>query len=81
MKGFVTCFDIAGHYTTSRKVAGLIPDGATVFFRSTYSFQPHYGFEVDLDSSRNEYRKIFLGIKRGRRIGLDNLTAICEPIL
>ena len=42
---------------TNRKVAGLIPDGVSGFFRS------HYGPGVDSASNRNEYQEYFLGVK------------------
>jgi hypothetical protein len=50
-------------------------------FQLTYSFQPHYGAGFDSASSRNEYQEISCGVKGGRCVKADNLTAICEPIV
>ena len=42
---------------TNRKVAGSIPDGVIVIFRS------HYGPGVDSISNTNEYEEYFLEVK------------------
>jgi hypothetical protein len=36
---------------------------------------------IDPASNRNEYQESSFGVKGGRRIRLDNFTAICEPIV
>ena len=43
------------HCTTTRKVAGSIPDGALEFF-----IVMDYGFGVDSASNRNKYQEYFL---------------------
>jgi hypothetical protein len=43
------------HYTTSRKVAGLIPDEVTECFGLSDVSKPQYGSRVDSASNRNEY--------------------------
>jgi hypothetical protein len=45
------------------------------------SFQPHYGPGVDSASNRNQYQEPSWGVKGGRGVKPDNLTAICEPIV
>jgi hypothetical protein len=64
---------------TSRKVAGSSPDEVIDFFQFTYSFQPHHVHDVYSAYSRNEYQKIFMGVKRGRRVMLT--AAIYMPIV
>jgi hypothetical protein len=68
------------HYTTSRKVAGSIPDGVTGIFQSQ-SFLPHYGPGVDSVSNRNEYQGYFLGGNGGRCVGLTTLPPSCVECL
>ena len=51
------------HCTTSRKVAGSIPDDVNGFFLLTQSFRLQYGRGVDSASNRNEYQECFLGVK------------------
>jgi hypothetical protein len=41
------------HCATSRKVAGLIPDGVTGIFYWHKPSRLHYGLGVDSDSNRN----------------------------
>jgi hypothetical protein len=53
--------------TRERVVAGSILD-VIGFFQFTKSFQSHYGPKVDSASNRNEYQKLPLGVKRGRRV-------------
>jgi hypothetical protein len=49
---------------------GSIPK-KVIFFFSIYLFLPaHYGPGVYSSSNRNEYQKMFLGLKRGLRIRL-----------
>jgi hypothetical protein len=36
---------------------------------------------VDLTYNRNEYQKIFLGDKELPALKVDNLAAICQPIV
>jgi hypothetical protein len=55
---------------TSWKVAGSIPNEAIYLFQFTEFFQPHSGPGVCSVSNRYEYQKMFLGVKRGRRIRL-----------
>jgi hypothetical protein len=59
------------HYSTSRKVAGSIPDEVIGFFNwhnpSSRTMAPGPG--------------IFLGVNGGLPHEADNLTAICEPIV
>jgi hypothetical protein len=45
------------------------------------SFQPHYGPGVDSASNRNEYQEHSWGDKGRPARKVDNLTAICEPIV
>jgi hypothetical protein len=65
---------VMGHavrYATGRKVAVSIPDEVTGFFFSIYLILPAaLGPGVDPASNRNEYQKMFLGLKRGRRVRL-----------
>jgi hypothetical protein len=49
------------HNTTSRKVAGLIPDHVVGFFNLTQSFQPHYSTGVVLAANGSEYQESFWG--------------------
>jgi hypothetical protein len=62
---------VLGHYATSRKVPGLIPDEITGFFNWP---------GVDSASNRNEYKESSWGKGRPAREA-DNLTAICETIV
>jgi len=48
---------------TNRKVACSIPDGVNGIFIDIKSFRSHYGPGVDSASNRNEYQKLFLGVK------------------
>jgi hypothetical protein len=57
-------------YAASRKVVGFNPDEDIEFFQFTESFQPYYGPGVYSAFNRNEYQKIFLGVKRGRHVRL-----------
>jgi hypothetical protein len=43
-------------------------------FSLTLSFRPHCGPGVDLASNRDEYQVYFLADKRGRAVGLTNLS-------
>jgi hypothetical protein len=52
---------------------GSSPIEISEFFQFTKSFQPHYGPGVYLASNRNEYQKIFLGVKHGWLIRLTTL--------
>jgi len=47
---------------TSRKVAGSIPAGVSVFFIDIKSFWSYYGPGVDSSSNRYEYQEYFLGV-------------------
>jgi len=52
------------HCATSRKVAGLIPDGVIgIFHCHNPSGRTIYGPGVDSASNRNEYQECFLGVK------------------
>jgi hypothetical protein len=53
-----------------KKVTGSSPDEVTEFFQ--FSFQMHHGLGIYSASNRNEYQKIFLGVKRGWRVMLAN---------
>jgi hypothetical protein len=50
-----------------------VSDEVNFFFQFTLSFQPHYGPGIDSASNGDEYHKIFLGVKSGRRVGLATL--------
>jgi hypothetical protein len=50
------------HYTTSRKVAGSIPDDIIGIFLLTLSFRQHYGPGVNSAFNKNEYQES-LGVK------------------
>jgi hypothetical protein len=63
----------SGCYATSRKVAEV--------FESTKFFQPHYGPGVYPVSNIYKYKENFPGVNRDRHVRLNNLTAICEPIV
>jgi hypothetical protein len=56
---------------TSRKVAGMIPDGVIGIFLLFNTSGPG----VDSDSNRNEYQEYFLRGKGGRCVGLTNLPS------
>jgi hypothetical protein len=58
-----------------RKVTGSSPDEIIeFFFFSIYLILPAaLGPEVDSASNRNEYQKMFLGLKRGRGVKLTTL--------
>jgi hypothetical protein len=61
------------HCTTSRKVAGSIPD--------SQSFRPHYGPGIYSASNRNEYQEYFLGDKGGRCVVMTSLPRSCADCL
>jgi hypothetical protein len=60
------------HCTTSRKVAGLIPNGVIGYFIDQ-TLWPHYGPGVDSASNRNEYQDYFLGGRGSWCTGLTTL--------
>jgi hypothetical protein len=48
-------------------------------FQLTYSFEPHYGPEIESASNRNEYQKSSWGVKGGRRVRLTTSSAsVCR---
>jgi len=49
--------------TASRKVAGSIPAGVSVFFIDIKFFRSHYDPGVDSASNRNEYQDYYLEVK------------------
>jgi len=67
-----------GHYATSRKVAGSIPDYC--IFLMTY-FRPQYGPGFDSATNRNEYQDYFLGSKGSQCVGLKILLPSCAHCL
>ena len=67
--------------TTSRKVAGSIPAGASGFFIDIKSFRSHYDPVVDSASNRNEYQEYFLGGKGDRCVRLTTLPPSCAVVM
>jgi hypothetical protein len=53
------CGTVVGRGTMlqARRSQGSNPDEVIRFFQFTYSFQPHYGPEVDSTSNKNEYQE------------------------
>jgi hypothetical protein len=68
------------HYATSRKVAGSTPDEVDFF-----NLPDPFSRTVALGSTRPltemSARNLPGGLEGGRRVRLDNLSAICEPIV
>jgi len=62
------------HCATSRKVAGLIPDGVIESFI-------YYGHGVDSDSNRNDYQEYVPVVKGGRCAWLTTLPPSCADCL
>jgi hypothetical protein len=58
----VLCYKVDGHGFRSNEILE--------FFQFTESFQPHDGPRVYSSSDRNEYQKIFLGVKHGQHVRL-----------
>jgi hypothetical protein len=52
------------------KGRGIESDDVTECFQFTYSFQLRHGPEVYSAPNKIEYHKIFLGVRRGRRVNL-----------
>ena len=50
-------------------------------FSFTQSFQPHYGAEVDLASSRNEYQVSLLRATGGQSVGMRTVRPSCAASL
>jgi hypothetical protein len=64
--------------TTSRKVAGSIPDGVFgIFFNPSAPLW----LRIDSASNRTQYQAYLLGIKGGRCVGLTNLPPSCANSL
>jgi hypothetical protein len=68
------------HYATSRKFAGSIPDEVIGFFNWPNPSSHTTAAGVDSASNGNEYRESAGGKGRPAR-KIDNLAAICEPIV
>jgi hypothetical protein len=66
-------------YGTSRKVADSSPNEVSELPSMCLILSVALGPGVYSASNRNEYQ-MFLGVMRGRCVGLTALTAICEPI-
>jgi hypothetical protein len=57
-------------YAASRKAKGSRPDKVIECLQFTESLHLHHGPRIYSASSRNEYQKIFLGVKSGWRARL-----------
>jgi hypothetical protein len=68
-----------GHYATSWKVSGSIPDEVIEFFSMYLILQAALGPGVYSASNRHEHHEFSWGVKAGWCMKADNLTAICEP--
>jgi hypothetical protein len=69
------------HYATSWKDAGSIPEEIIVFFDWPNLSKHIMALGVDLVSNRNEYQEFSWGVKGRLARKVENLTAICEPIV
>jgi hypothetical protein len=65
--------------TVGHAIARLVP--ALCYMPEASGFQPHYGPGIDSASNRNEYQESSWWAKERQARKVDNLTAICEPIV